>query len=118
MEWITKKDFYRIPRDYRGIFEDYRGKSPEFAGRRTAMLHGCVSEVEGVHFMVIDDYTHLPVLTVQNAKSGYYYKGPGNSYILVLERYKVTDQFAKDSKLNFLDRVKTNIGNFALVGGK
>ena len=50
---ITKKDYYKMSKDYRGIYGDYDGKSPHLKGKRT-MLH--LSD-EGVTELLIEDYS-------------------------------------------------------------
>lgn len=57
MEHITKKEFDKIPEDYKGRFLDFYGTHPEWKGRRTAFLpgHGTTLFVEGVSFEIVDD---------------------------------------------------------------
>lgn len=85
MKVITKKEFDGIPASYKGVFSDYQGTHPEWKGRRTAFLpgEGTVLFIEGVHFLVEGDYSHLPELNKDNAKLLDCYRH-GKSYLQVL----------------------------------
>lgn len=117
MKIISKADFDRIPSDYKGIYQDYQGVMPEHKGRRTAFLpgEGTALSIEGVHFLVDGDYSHLPVLHKSNACVGACYQFAGG-YTQVKEIYRVSEKYAKDNELMYLDRVITTDADFALPG--
>lgn len=118
MKYISKEAFDRIPDDYKGIFTNFQGGHPEWVGRRTAFLpgEGAALSVEGVHFLVIGDYDHLPVLSKKNAVKGNYYLF-GGLPIQVHNVYRIPEEYAKKNHLVYLDRVNTDVGDFALEGG-
>lgn len=120
---ISKAEFDRIDRDYKGIWQDYHGERPEWKGRRVVMS-GCITKdpnelgkllVEGVHFLVEDDYGHLPVLQKSNARVGEYYQFAGGC-TQVLKIYRLSEEEAKANETIYLDRVKTDFDDFALPG--
>ena len=123
MIYVKKADFDRIGSDYKGIFHDYHGERPEWKGRRVVMS-GCITKdpkelgkllIEGVHFLVEDDYDHLPALHKSNARVGEYYKFAGGC-TQVLKIYRLSDEEAKAEDCIYLDRVKTDFDDFALPG--
>lgn len=106
MKIISKKDFNAIPDAYRGVFFDYQGTHPEWKGRRTAFLpgEGTTLFIEGVHFLVDGDYSHLPVMHKNNARVGDCYLFSGG-YIEVTKVYRISEEYAKEHDLYQLDRV-------------
>lgn len=59
---VKKKDWDKIPLDYKGIFQDYYNECPEWKGRKCVMS-GCITNnprelgmlfIEGVHFVIVD----------------------------------------------------------------
>ena len=117
MTHISKEEFDGIGKDYKGIYEDYQEIFPMRKGRRTAFLpgHGTTLYTEGVHFIVDGDYTHLPVLDKSNAEEGLAYQSCG-SYQVVSKLYRITEAYAAENELIYLDRVTTSEGDFALPG--
>lgn len=117
MRIITKEQYSRICSDYKGIFSDYRRTQPWHKGRRMAFLpgEGAVLSLEGVHFLVDGDYSHLPILEKDNAREGCAYKSAGG-YQIVIRVYRITEEQAEEWDLMYLDRVKTTTGDFALPG--
>lgn len=114
---ISKADFDRISADYKGVYMDYHGTHPQRKGRRVAFLpgHGTTLFVEGVHFIVDGDYSHLPVLCKENAEEGAAYQFGGD--VLYVKRiYRISEEYANESSLLYLDRVETSAGDFALPG--
>ena len=112
---ISKADFDRIGTDYKGVYMDYQGVFPKRKGRRVAFLpgHGTTLFVEGVHFIVDGDYSHLPVLCKENAEEGAAYQFGGD--VLYVNRiYRISEDYANENSLLYLDRVETTIGDFAL----
>lgn len=105
MKTISKKVFDRIPQDYKGIWGAYNGEKPEWKGRRTAFLpgEGTNLSVEGVHFLVEDEYSHLPWLEKENACAGCCYRFPGG-YIEVERVYRLSEDEAMQKGLYCLDR--------------
>ena len=118
MEHISKQDFASIGDDFKGIYMDYQGVFPKRKGRRTAFLpgHGTTLYTEGIHFLVDGDYTHLPVLTKENAEEGAAYLCGSNDYHIVQRIYRISEEYARENGLVYLDRVQTTIGDFALPG--
>lgn len=119
---ISKAEFDKIGRDYKGIWEDYHGDHPEWKGRRVVM-GGCITKdpnelgkllIEGVHFLVEGDYGHLPTLSKENAKAGEYYR-MANGCILVHRIYRLSEEEARAKEIVYLDRVETDIGDFAVA---
>ena len=117
MRIITKEQFDKIGSDYKGIFQDYRGTHPEHKGRRTAFLpgEGTTLFIEGVHFLVEGDYSHLPILHKSNAVVGACYQTAGG-YQVVHDIYRISEEYAEKCELYCLDRVTTSWGDFALPG--
>lgn len=117
MMHISKADFDRIGADYKGVYMDYQGTHPQRKGRRVAFLpgHGTTLYTEGIHFVVDDDCTHLPVLCKENAEEGAAYQF-GGSILYVHRIYRIGEEYANDNSLLYLDRVETSIGDFALPG--
>lgn len=117
MRTITKAEWNRIGTDYKGVFHDYQGTHPEHKGRRTAFLpgDGTVLSLEGVHFLVDGDYSHLPILSKDNAVVGCAYQTAGG-YQVVHEIYRISEEYAEEHDLMYLDRVTTSWGDFALHG--
>ena len=117
MRIITKEQFAKICSDYKGVFHDYQGTHPEHKGRRTAFLpgEGTALFLEGVHFLVDGDYSHLPILCKSNAVAGACYQFAG-SYLVVHEVYRLAEEYAEEHELMYLDRAKTSVGDFALIG--
>lgn len=122
MIMISKAEFDKIDRDYKGIWQDYHGERPEWKGRRVVMS-GCITKdpqelgkllVEGVHFLVENDYSHLPTLTKENAKAGEYYR-MASGCILVHRIYRLSEEEARAKDIVYLDRVETDIGDFAVA---
>ncbi len=99
-------------------YTDYDGVHPKWKGRRCSFLpgHGATLFVEGVHFIVLDDNSYLPVLQKDNAEEGLCYKGAGNGVMFVQRLYRLTEEQAKADRLVYLDRVVTSAGEFALPG--
>ena len=58
------------------------------------------------------DYNNLPILTIENAVVGKAYSCAGG-YQIVEEIYSISEEFATEHQLCYLDRVKTicKIGN-------
>lgn len=117
MKIISKAEFDRIPKDYKGIYEDIQGTNPEWKGRRTAFLpgEGTTLSVEGIHFIVDGDSSHLPVLDKANACVGACYQFAGG-FTLVKRIYRLNEAQARQEKAVYLDRVETDSGDFALPG--
>ena len=117
MRIITKEQFARIGDDYKGTFEDFRGTMPHHKGRRTAFLpgEGTTLSLEGVHFLVDGDYSHLPILNKNNAVVGCAYQFAGGCQI-VRRVYRLTEEQAEVWECMYLDRVETTMGDFALPG--
>jgi hypothetical protein len=116
MRIVKKADFDRIGSDYKGVWQDYNGERPEWIGRRTAFLpgEGTTLFIEGVHFLVENDYSHLPTLTKENAKAGEYYR-MASGCILVHRIYRLSEEEARAKDIVYLDRVETDIGDFAVA---
>ncbi len=114
LKHISKEEFDRIGRDYKSVYMDYDGTHPQRKGRRTSFLpgYGTTLFIEGIHFLVDDDYGHLPVLCKDNAEVGAWYRGG----IVVQELYSITPEYAADNDMMYLDRVVTSIGDYALPG--
>lgn len=114
---ISKADFDRIGADYKGVYMDYQGVFPKRKGRRTAFLpgHSTTLFVEGVHFIVDGDYSHLPILCKENAEEGAAYQF-GGDYLIVSRIYRISLEYARENHLTYLDRVETSMGDFALPG--
>lgn len=106
MRIISKEEFDKIPADYKGVFADYQGDSPQWKGRRTAMLpgEGTTLSIEGVHFLVDGDYEHLPVINKFNARVGDCYIFAGG-YLKVDKLFRITEEYARKHGLHCLDRV-------------
>lgn len=106
MRIISKEEYAGIGSDYKGIFHDYRRDRPEWKGRRTAFLpgEGTTLSIEGVHFLVDGDYSHLPVIHKSNARVGDCYKFAGG-YIEVTKVYRISEEYAREYELIYLDRV-------------
>lgn len=125
MRIISKADFDRIDDDYKCIFEDVFGKYPEWEGRRAAFLpgEGTALSVEGVHFLVDGDYSHLPWLEKKNAAEGCCYQFAGG-YVQVTKIVRLSEEYALENDLYYLDRVEfiqhakwgTRPGGCALAG--
>ena len=117
MKTITKEQYSRIGSDYKGIFSDYRGTQPWHKGRRTAFLpgDGAVLSLEGVHFLIDGDYSHLPIISKANVREGCAYQSAGG-YQIVKRVYRLTEAQAEAWGCMYLDRVETNLGDFALPG--
>lgn len=115
---IRKVDFDRIGADYKGVYMDYHGTHPQRKGRRVAFLpgHGTTLFTEGIHFIVDDDCTHLPVLCKENAEEEAAYQF-GGGVLYVKRIYRISPEYARENNLACLDRVETSIGDFALPGG-
>lgn len=120
---VSKAEFDKIDRDYKGIWQDYHGDHPEWKGRRVVMS-GCITKdpnelgkllIEGVHFLVEGDYEHLPLLHKSNAKVGEYYQFAGGC-TQVLKIYRLSEEEARANECIYLDRVKTDFDDFALPG--
>jgi hypothetical protein len=114
---ISKADFARIGADYKGIYMDYHGAHPQRKGRRVAFLpgHGTTLFIEGIHFIVDIDCSHLPVLCKDNAEEGAAYQFGGD--VLYVKRiYRISEDYANANSLLYLDRVETSAGDFALPG--
>ena len=115
---ISKADFDRIGTDYKGVYMDYQGVFPKRKGRRVAFLpgHGTALYTEGIHFIVDGDYSHLPILCKANAEEGAAYQFGGD--VLYVKRiYRISLEYARENHLAYLERVETNIGDFALPDG-
>lgn len=115
MKFITKEQYNRIGSDYKGVFSDFWGTQPWHKGRRTAMLpgEGTVLSLEGVHFLVEGDYSHLPILCKDNAREGCAFRSAGG-YQIVKRVYRLTEEQAEEWGCMYLDRVETTMGDFAL----
>lgn len=117
---ISKEKYNSISRDYKGTFQDYRNEAPQLKGRRTWLTKdesGTVLLLEGVHFLVEGDYEHLPVLTRETAATGLAYAWC-NSFQIVKEVYTISEEYAKENHLAYIDRAKTTKGDFALAGSR
>lgn len=92
-----------------------------YIGRRNLMVNehdgkGCKLITEGVHFLVENDYSNLPVLHKGNLLVGAAYQFAGG-VTFVHRAYRLDEQYAKENELVYLDRVETSHGDFALPGG-
>jgi hypothetical protein len=117
---ISKSKYDAIPRDYKGTFQDYHNEAPQLKGRRTWLTKdesGTALLLEGVHFLVEGNYEHLPVLTRETAATGLAYAWC-NSFQIVKEVYTISEEYAKENHLAYIDRVKTTKGDFALAGSR
>lgn len=114
---ISKADFDRIGADYKGVYMDYQGVFPKRKGRRTAFLpgHGTTLYTEGIHFIVDGDYSHLPILCKANAEKGAAYQF-GGGVLYVKRIYRISEEYANENSLLYLERVETSAGDFALPG--
>lgn len=114
---IDKAEFDAIDSDYKGVYADYQGVFPKRKGRRVAFLpgHGTALYTEGIHFLVDGDYTHLPVLAKENAEEGAAYLFGSNGYQIVQRIYRISEEYARENNLMYLDRAQTTIGDFALT---
>lgn len=119
---ISKKEFNAIPSDYKSIYQNYDGLYPQRAGRRVAILHGhgTTLSVEGIHFVVDGDQTHLPVICKENAEVGAMYQGAGGP-CTVTRVYQLTETEAAERDLIYLDRAEARMADgrtveFALPG--
>lgn len=114
---ISKADFDRIGADYKGVYMDYYGTHPQRKGRRVAFLpdHGATLFIEGIHFIVDGDYSHLPILCKENAEEGAAYQFCGD--VLYVKRiYRISPEYARENHLAYLDRVETSFWDAALFG--
>ena len=115
---ISKAEFDRIGADYKGVYMDYQGTHPQRKGRRVAFLpgHGTILYTEGIHFIVDDDCTHLPILCKENAEEGAAYQFGGG--VLYVTGFTVS---AKNTRMKtacyILSARETSAGDFALPGG-
>ena len=118
MMYISKADFDRIGNDYKGVYSDYQGHYPQRKGRRTAFLpgHGTTLFTEGIHFVVEGDCGHLPALCKDNAEVGAAYRFC-DGYQIVQRVYRISEEYAAENELTYLDRVTTSTGDFALSDG-
>ena len=116
---ISKADFDRIDPDYKGIYMDYQGTHPQRKGRRVAFLpgYGTTLFVEGIHFVVDGDNSHLPTLCKANAEEGAAYQF-GGGVLYVNRVYRISPEYARENQLLYLDRVDTTMGDFALPGSE
>ena len=105
MEIISKEYYDKLSKDYKGIFNDYRGDSPELKGRRT-WLKKSVLLVEGIHFLVDGDYSHLPTLCKENVKIGGAYKFC-NGYMILNGIETLTDEFMKEHELYYREQFRS-----------
>ena len=117
MRIITKETWDRIGGDYKGTFCDFQGTAPQHKGRRCSFLpgEGTVLFLEGVHFLVDGDYSHLPILSKSNAVVGCAYQSAGGVQF-VQNIYRLSEEEAEENGLMYLDRVTTTLGDFALPG--
>lgn len=117
MKTISKAEWDRIGEDYKGTFSDFQGTAPYHKGRRCAFLpgEGTTLFLEGVHFLVKDDYSHLPILHKNNAVVGCAYQTAGGVEF-VRRIYRLTETQAEDYGCMYLDRVETTRADFALPG--
>ena len=115
---ISKADFDRISADYKGVYIDYHGTHPKRKGRRVAFLpgHGTTLYTEGIHFIIDDDFSHLPALCKENAEEGAAYQF-GGGVLYVKRIYRISPEYARENHLAYLERVETSIGDFALPDG-
>ena len=115
---ISKADFDRIDKDYKGIYMDYQGVFPQRKGRRVAFLpgHGTKLYTEGIHFIVDGDYSHLPGLCKANAEEGAAYQF-GDGVLYVKRIYRISPEYARENHLVYMERVDTSVGDFALPDG-
>lgn len=89
-----------------------------YIGRRNVMVggdHGPELLTEGVHFLVEGDYGHLPTLCKENALEGAWYQFAGGP-IQVRKVYRISEEYAKENQLCYVERVETSMGDFALPG--
>jgi len=117
---ISKEKYDSIPKDYKGIYQDYRNEAPHLKGRRTWLTKdesGTVLLLEGVHFLVDGDYSHLPTLTRETAATGLAYAWC-NRFQIVQEVYTISEEYAKENHLAYIDRARTTAGDFALAGSR
>lgn len=119
---ISKKEFNAIPSENKSIYQDYDGLHPQRAGRRVAFLHGHGNPllIEGIHFIVDRDQSHLPVLCKENAEVGAMYQGAGGP-CTVTRVYQLTDAEAAARDLIYLERAEARMADgrtveFALPG--
>ena len=122
MQIFTKEEWSR--KQYTGQWEDNawnrdRVKAGEvpayYIGRRHLMVPGPKLITEGVHFLIEDDYSNLPVLHKSNALAGAAYQF-GGGVLYVHRIYRLTVEQARDLGAVYLDRVETTAGDFALPG--
>lgn len=96
-------------------------------GRRYILVSGPDGgeyQTEGIHFLVEDDYTHLPILKKSNVMVGACYRFTGG-YIQVTEIIRYTEEEARELDLYYLDHVRyvytakwgTTSGGCAIPGG-
>lgn len=117
---ISKEKYDSIPKDYKGIYQDYRNEAPQLKGRRTWLTKdesGTVLLLEGVHFLVEGDYSHLPILTRETAATGLAYAWCSR-FQIVQEVYTISEEYAKENQLCYIDRARTTAGDFALSGSR
>ena len=114
---ISKAEFDRIGADYKGVYMDYQGTHPQRKGRRVAFLpgHGTTLYTEGIHFIVDGDYSHLPILCKANAEESAAYQF-GGGVLYVKRIYRISEEYASENSLLYLDRAETSAGDFALPG--
>lgn len=117
MRILSKAEYDQIHDDYKGTYVDFLGLRPRMKGRRVAMLpgEGTTLSIEGVHFLVDGDYSHLPLLRKENAEEGACYQIAGG-FAQVHRIYRLTAEDARSRHLMYLDRAETSAGDFALIG--
>ena len=110
MLMISKEKYNAVCRDYKGTFNDYHNEAPHLKGRRTWLTkdeNGATALlIEGVHFLVDGDFSHLPGLTKENACIGFAY-GWCDGYQILEKLYSITEEFAEENWLCYLDRATT-----------
>ena len=129
MLMISKEKYNSVCRDYKGIFNDYHNEAPHLKGRRTWVTkdeNGATALlIEGVHFLVENDFSNLPGLTIENACVGVAY-GFCSGYQILERLYSITEEFAEENWLCYLDRATTTAHvagrvdshDFAIVGSR
>lgn len=115
MRIFTQKEWDR--QQYKGQWGDNpynrdrvaAGELPEYyIGRRNVMVggdHGPTLLTEGVHFLVEDDYEHLPVVCKANALKGAAYQFAGG-YMVIDNIYQISEEYAKEHDLLYRDRIE------------
>lgn len=94
------------------------GEFPELNGRRYyyRQTESGMYEImlEGLHFLVDGDYSHLPTLTKETAHIGAAYAWCDGFQILD-ELYSISEEYATENWLCYLDRAKTTANVYGVI---